>query len=288
MTNCKARLEKVREYIELNLDEQINLDTLSKVAHLSKHHFHRLFSAEYGITVATYVRLLRLKKAAYQIAYRDDLSITTIALDCNYESSEAFSRAFRKVFEQSPSAFRTEPNWAAWQSHFDGIFKLRNEAFLKYSDFSVEYAELPTLDVAVFEHRDSPVNLQYSVGKFIEWRKANKIPPNRFRTFNLIYDDPEEVLDTSFRFDLCCQIDKSTDISDPNISLKTLQGGRCAKIRFVGSDDVIGWAVRYLYTKWLPQSGEKLRDVPVLFERVTLFPDVTEHEMVTDVYLPIV
>ncbi|WP_407333650.1 GyrI-like domain-containing protein [Enterovibrio sp. 27052020O] len=287
MCNTAQRMEKVREYIELNLDDHFDLDILSRIAHLSKYHFHRLFSAEYGISVATYVRLLRLKKAAYQIAYRTELPITNIALDCHYESSEAFSRAFRKVFGQSPSAFREDPDWPAWQSHFEGIFKLRNEAFMKQPKFDVEYAELPTMHLAVFEHRDVPEKLHYSVKQFIDWHKGMTLLPSHYRTFNLIYDDPEEIVDTSFRLDICCQIDTHTDVSDPRMVRKTLEGGRCAKIRFVGSDDVIGCAVRFLYSQWLPASGETLRDFPVLFERVTFFPDVLEHEMVTDVYLPI-
>jgi len=46
-------------------------------------------------------------------------------------------------------------------------------------------------------------------------------------------------------------------------------------------------AVTYLYKEWLPKSGEKLRNFPVFFHYVNVGPNITEEEMVTDVYLPI-
>lgn len=43
----------------------------------------------------------------------------------------------------------------------------------------------------------------------------------------------------------------------------------------------------FLYSEWLPQSGEEPRDFPLYFQRVEFFPDVPEYESVTDVFLPI-
>jgi AraC family transcriptional regulator len=66
-----------------------------------------------------------------------------------------------------------------------------------------------------------------------------------------------------------------------------IPGGRCAVLRHIGSDHTFGDAVRYLYAMWLPDSGEQLRDFPLYCQRVTFFPDVPEHEAVTDIFLPL-
>lgn len=58
-------------------------------------------------------------------------------------------------------------------------------------------------------------------------------------------------------------------------------------IRHTGSDDALGEAVEYLYVRWLPESGETLRDFPIFLERVTSYPEVAEHQAMTDIYLPI-
>jgi AraC family transcriptional regulator len=68
---------------------------------------------------------------------------------------------------------------------------------------------------------------------------------------------------------------------------KTIPGGRCAVLRHLGSDDHIGESITYLYSKWLPLSGEELRDFPLYLQRVSFFPDVPEHEAIIDVFLPL-
>ena len=63
---------------------------------------------------------------------------------------------------------------------------------------------------------------------------------------------------------------------------KVIPGGRCASLRHVGSEDTLDAAIRYLYAQWLPTSGEELRDYPLFLQRISFFPDVSEHEAVTD------
>ena len=67
---------------------------------------------------------------------------------------------------------------------------------------------------------------------------------------------------------------------------KIIPGGRCALARHLGSREHVT-AAEYLYRVWLPASGEALRDFPIFFHYVNVGPDVQEHEMITDVYLPL-
>jgi AraC family transcriptional regulator len=55
----------------------------------------------------------------------------------------------------------------------------------------------------------------------------------------------------------------------------------------IGSADTLRPAIQSLYADWLPRSGEDLRDVPLLAERIRFFPDVPENEAITDIYLPL-
>ena len=68
---------------------------------------------------------------------------------------------------------------------------------------------------------------------------------------------------------------------------KTIPGGRCAVVRHMGSPDHISGSVYHLYRNWLPHSGEELRDFPVYFEYLNLKIDTPEHELLTDVHLPL-
>ena len=67
---------------------------------------------------------------------------------------------------------------------------------------------------------------------------------------------------------------------------KIIPSGKCALARHIGSRENVTAAI-YLYKEWLPQSGEKLRDFPAFFHYVNVGPDISEEEMITDIYLPI-
>lgn len=87
--------------------------------------------------------------------------------------------------------------------------------------------------------------------------------------------------------DLCAATDMAVLPNEFGVMSKTIPAGRCALLRHVGSDDTLRDSVLYLYSQWLPQSGEELREFPLYFQRVTFFPDVPEHEAITDVFLPL-
>ena len=117
MTNYQRRFLKVINYIEAHLDTDLDVNALCQHAYLSKYHFHRQCSAFFGMSVIKLVRLLRLKRAAYQL-YRDNGSILDIALANGYESHEAFSRAFKSILTK-PIRFSGHTELAPWHAQYD-------------------------------------------------------------------------------------------------------------------------------------------------------------------------
>ena len=53
-------------------------------------------------------------------------------------------------------------------------------------------------------------------------------------------------------------------------------------LRVVGHTDNLEPAALYLYRDWLPASGEEARDFPIYCRRLSIFPEVPEHETVAD------
>lgn len=88
-----------------SLDTHAKTQDLARRAYQSRTQFHRLFRTVAEETPAAMRRRLLLERAAYQLA-NTKLSVTNIALDANYGSLEAFTRAFRKAFRTSPSLYR--------------------------------------------------------------------------------------------------------------------------------------------------------------------------------------
>ena len=92
--NYINELQEAINYIENNLDKDINFEIVAKEVGMSTFYFHRIFSAIIGISPTTYIRNRRLTLAAQEISKNNE-NILDIALKYGFESHEAFSRAFK-------------------------------------------------------------------------------------------------------------------------------------------------------------------------------------------------
>ncbi|MCP4627531.1 MAG: helix-turn-helix transcriptional regulator, partial [bacterium] len=102
-----ARINRVLDYIETNIDSEFSLETLAEVANFSRFHFHRIFRVMVGETLNRFIQRVRLEKAAGKLIYNPKMSITEIALDCGFSSSATFARAFKDAFHMSASQWRS-------------------------------------------------------------------------------------------------------------------------------------------------------------------------------------
>lgn len=276
------RINKVCDYINQHLNDDLSVEKLSQVAHFSKFHFHRQFSEYTGISAARFILLMRLKRASYQLVFNQQYRIIDIAMDACFENPESFSRAFKNTFGQTPSQFRKNPEWESWNGKYN--FPLIERKL----NMKTQIVQFPETRVAVLEHRGSPDLINNSASIFIEWRKQSHLSPvASSKTYGLVYDDPKTTEPEKFRFDICGTIKTDVPENPQGITAKTIPGGRCALLRHSGSHNEIDAKVHYLYGEWLPASGEELRDFPCYFHYINLFPDVPEHELITDIYLPL-
>ena len=99
------RLNKAVEYIEENLTNDIEIETLAKTAYCSVYEFSRVFSFAANITVSEYIRRRRLSQAVFDIQNGRE-SIVDISLKYGYESQATFTRAFKELHGQTPAAVR--------------------------------------------------------------------------------------------------------------------------------------------------------------------------------------
>jgi len=97
--------DRLSAIVVSSLDTQAKTQDLARQAYQSRTQFHRLFRTVIEETPGAMRRRLLLERAAYQLAHTG-MSVTDVALDANYGSLEAFTRAFRKAFRISPSLYR--------------------------------------------------------------------------------------------------------------------------------------------------------------------------------------
>lgn len=104
MSRVKRVMEAI-DYIEQNLTERLDLDSIAGAVHYSKYHLHRMFKDTVGLTMHDYVQRRQLTEAAKQLVFSGK-SIMDIALNAGYESQQAFTDIFKAMYKQSPYQFR--------------------------------------------------------------------------------------------------------------------------------------------------------------------------------------
>lgn len=99
------RIVNALVYIEDNLKCQIDLCDIAKEACFSLYHFHRIFQSLFDISLKAYIRKRRLSEASKEII-QTKRKIIDIAFDYQYETSESFSKTFKKMYGVAPSIIR--------------------------------------------------------------------------------------------------------------------------------------------------------------------------------------
>ena len=101
-------VQRMQDYIEAHLEETVGLSDLAKVSLFSPWHSHRLFQEYTGLTPASYIRRLRLAKAALRLK-NENIHIIDVAFDLGFGSVDGFTRAFFREFGMRPSDYAADP-----------------------------------------------------------------------------------------------------------------------------------------------------------------------------------
>lgn len=92
-------------FIENNLNEKLELETVAAALHYSKFHLHRLFTKTVDLTIHEYAQRRQLTEAAKLLVFSEK-SIIEIALISGYESQQAFTSIFKAMYKTTPAEFR--------------------------------------------------------------------------------------------------------------------------------------------------------------------------------------
>jgi AraC family transcriptional regulator len=288
LENYQARMRRVLDHIDAHLDGELDLDTVSAVAAFSKFHFHRQFSATFGLSVHRYVQLARLKRASHRLADAQGPNVTEIAMEAGYDAPDAFARAFRRRFGQSPSAFRKTPDWVPWLAAFAPLDLARSKLMQTiYTEHDVTIREVPPTPVAIFEHRGDRAGIPDTIARFVAWRKANGLSPETSPTFNVFHSEREPADPAAYAMDIC--VGTGLPIAEEaGIKAGLIPGGRCAVMRIDAASHNLEPPALYLYRDWLPASGEEAGDFPLYCRRHLVRSDEGGvHQAFGELFLPL-
>ena len=288
LENYRTRMQRVIDYIDQNLDGDLDLDTLSRVAAFSRFHFHRQFTATFELSVHRYVQLARLKRASHRL-FSETPSVTDVAMDVGYDAPDAFARAFRRTIGQTPSSFRSVPDWSPWLEAFGPFENARSklmQIIFEYDDVAIR--DVPSVSVAIMEHRGDRAMLGDTIERFRVWRKSAGLSPENSSTFMIFRSERSPADPADYAVDICASSEQPIETANEQVRVGQIPGGRCAVLRYPVNTNNLEPASHYLYHDWLPASGEEVRDFPHYSQRrLLLNSNVSAHEVVVEVFLPL-
>lgn len=96
--------ERVRDYLHAHVSEEVSLDELSQVAHMSKYHLLRRFRDYFGMTPHQYWQNYRINRA--KEALELGMPLADVAFTFGFSDLSYFNRRFKPVFGLTPYQFR--------------------------------------------------------------------------------------------------------------------------------------------------------------------------------------
>ena len=261
------RINRVIDYLRGNLDRQVKLEELAKVACFSEFHFHRIFGAVTGETLNGFTNRLRLEKAARLLRYSDQ-SLTDIALHCGFSSSATFSRAFRSGYDTSPSQFRKSGEIK--KSKICKELFQKEEYILPLSEeekraaFPVRLIDFPERQVAYIRVTNA-FEMDRVITAFrtlIEWAKSQNIF-TQGTLFGMSVDDPHVTPRHLYRYEVCLASSLPFECKE-GISKLKMPAMRYAATKVSGDIRKVATATDYLFRGWLINSDYELEHAPGL------------------------
>lgn len=286
------RILRVLVHIQGRLDEALPLDELARVAHFSPYHFHRIFRGMVGESVKEHVRRLRLERAADRLK-RTDHPVTRIAFDSGYEAHEAFTRAFRAMFGESPSGFRGIHQPIPYPGcpsgvHFDPNGRVERFEPLQAGaeSMKVKIEQMEPMRVAFVRHVGPYNQVGETWGKLCAWAGPRGLLRPDTTFLALCHDDPEVTPPDKIRYDACIPVDASLQ-PEGEVGVQEITGGAYAVATHHGPYEKLAETYAQLCGQWLPTSGCEPRSAPSIEIYRNSPQDTAPEDLVTDIHLPL-
>ncbi|MCG9683320.1 AraC family transcriptional regulator [Vibrio sp. Isolate23] len=237
------RVRQLQFYLEENCSERLNLDKASKVANLSPFHLHRVFKVVTGETISEYIRRIRYEKAAQLLMFQSS-SITAVALECGFSSSQAMAKSFKTYIGVTPTQIKqcqTMQEYSALMRNSKIGSKLRkngNEvgASLRYSDFELKKQGNIDMKTVNLEKRTVAYvrivgpygeNYEEAVEKLYLWAGAKGL---QGECLFLYHDNPEITPADKCRTDIALQVPEGTT-GGSGVAIEVIPAGSYAVLR---------------------------------------------------------
>jgi len=267
-----GRINEVLNYIENNLDEELPLFEMAKIACFSPFHFHRIFSSMTGETINNYINRKRIEGIASSLMMGSEADLTDLSYKFGFKSPSSFSRSFKKYYGVSPSEFRKKI-----PSQFSKIGKVRSKngkEELRFHEYicnidnylnwlkmnaKIEVKRMPSFNMVYMDHIGPFEQIGEVYNQLFRWAGPKGLLNDpKFKTITLYHDDPKVTNISKLRQSAGITISKDIEV-DGKIGKLELDSDKFAVGRFEIGEKEFSQAWDSMCV-WVAENGYKSKD----------------------------
>ncbi len=273
--DCDARLDRIADFLEDHLDDEIDLHELAERSRLSPYHWHRIYRARRGETILATLERLRLHRAGSCLT-ETAMPLDDIAERAGFRSTPAFARAFERQYGLAPARYRQRGRHSGFEHQPNGDVSL-----LAYP---VSIERRPAATAITIEHRGSYLEVGRAFDALDGWLDARRLSRDGSRPLALFYDDPALGKEIELQSRAGLLLTARPEVEWP-LEETLIAGREYAVLDFEGPRTALNDAYAFLYGGWLMDAGREPANEPV-FEEYSQDPRAAG-DLVTRICLPL-
>ena len=270
------KIDQALTFIHNNIEKSLSFEDVACHVNVSSYHFHRIFRAHVGETVAKTQKRLRLQQAAANLL-RSNTPIADIADQALFSSQSTFTRAFHLLYGVTPSQYRLQNG--------GGFLKSQNEFSEIQKSFEIDIVEMDDITLSTLSHQGDYLKIASQFDRLLSVVNGNAFSES-VQVWALYYDDPECEDVSALRSKAGITYPKAL-IPFDDVQETIIPKGKFAKLIYQGPYNELDKPYQWLYKEWLPSSGYKVLDFPVCEQYVSNPYKVDPKDLITEIYLPL-
>ena len=265
-------INKAIDYVFSHAGEELSVETIADFCGYSKFYLERLFKAETGESIYSFIKRCKVELSAFRLKVEKDRSITEISGDYGYSPSN-YAVLFRNHFKKTPAQFRKDIEETSFYHPF---FHIKDGKIETYEECAkkIRIETLPDYFV-LYERRkgnyhqleDDWCNFVKRYGDFYNDKtlfiECTKNDPSITDPDECIYDicmtvDPEDPrLKNAVQKTAAAGI--TSRVGTPTVpNTMKLEGGKFAIYRYEGYPQQIYSAYQSFFCNWLAETGNRV------------------------------
>lgn len=283
-----AMIQNSINFIEKNLDENIELGQVAKKACFSVTHFYRIFQAMVGESVKEYIRKRRLSEAAHKLIATKS-RVIDIAFEYRFESQEAFTRAFDKVYGITPGRYRKNSHELVYYEKVNVYERKKLELF---GGISMEPKIIVKNEFTVIgmeckiSQEEKEAGFNPIIGLWQEFNSRRSEIKNAIPDVCFGLTPNEHMYDEKQSYIAAVQVTKVDEVPEGMVS-RTVPAAKFAVFTIKGKVSELGKQFDFIFGKWIPESEYEIDMVDSIEVFGEKAKDMNSENYEFELYIPV-